>query len=223
MVKETCPVKRIITLIVPALVLVPSLVLLAVGPRSSATMPSGLPAASREADSLATRLPNVQLRTQANETVRFYDDLVKGKTVLINFMFTGCTTLCPRTTENLAKIQQALGDHVGRDIFIVSISVDPQTDTPAVLEEYAERFHTKPGWTFVTGKEADIALLRRQLGVADDDEGKARHTGMLIYGSDVNGNWGATPIMRSASSVARTILRLVGRTSSSAAGGDSGS
>jgi protein SCO1/2 len=202
-------VKRVIAFIGAALVLIPLLVLVAVGPRSSGTMVSG-------------RFPNVRLRTQSNETVRFYDDLVKGKVVLINFMFTSCTTLCPRSTENLVKIQQALGEHAGRDVFMVSISVDPQTDTPAVLKEYAERFHTKPGWTFVTGKAADIALLQRQLGVVDNDDGKAQHTGMLIYGSDVSGSWGATPIMLSASSVAHNVLRLVGPATSSAAGGGSG-
>jgi len=214
-------VKRAITLMVPALAIVSTLMLLAVGPRSYWTMASGRPAAARKANSLATHFPNVRLRTQSNETVRFYDDLVKGKVVLINFMFTSCTTLCPRSTENLVKIQQALGEHAGRDVFMVSISVDPQTDTPAVLKEYAERFHTKPGWTFVTGKSADIDLLQRQLGVVDNDDGKAQHTGMLIYGSDVNGSWGATPIMLSASSVARTVLRLVGPATSPATGGGS--
>jgi protein SCO1 len=216
-------VKKLITFIVPALVLVPSLVLVAVGPRASVTMAPGQPVAARTTDSLAAHFPNVPLRTQGNETVRFYDDLVKGKVVLINFMFTSCTTLCPRSTENLVKVQQALGDHAGRDVFMVSISVDPQTDTPAVLKEYSERFHTKPGWTFVTGKAADIDRLQRGLGVVDIDDGRAQHTGMLIYGNDATGSWGATPIMLSAPSVAHRVLRLVGPAASSTASGDSGS
>jgi protein SCO1/2 len=194
-----------ILLTVPVLLLVA-----AAGLRWPAPMASARTAgAVRNASSLIAHFPNVRLRTQENRDVRFYDDLIKGKVVLLNFMFTSCTTLCPRSTENLVKVQQALGDHAGRDVFMVSISVDPQTDTPAVLKEYGERFHTKPGWTFVTGKAADIDLLQRQLGVFDNDEGKAQHTGMLIYGSEATGSWAAMPIMLTPTSVARNVLRLV--------------
>jgi protein SCO1/2 len=157
---------------------------------------------------LAEHFPNVRLRTQDNRDVRFYDDLVKVKVVLINFMFTTCTSLCPRSTANLVQLQQVLGDHAGRDVFLVSISVDPHHDTPAVLKRYAEQYHTGPGWTFVTGSREDVDLIRRGLGVRDNDD-LSQHTGMLIYGNEAFGRWASTPVMQSPTTLAAIVLRVV--------------
>ena len=165
-------------------------------------------AQSAPSSRLARHFPNVPLRTQDNRDVRFYDDLVKGKVVLINFMFTTCTSLCPRSTANLVKVQELLGDHADRDVFLVSISVDPDHDTPAVLKRYAERYHTRPGWTFVTGKRADVDLIRRGLGVRDNDD-RSQHTGMLIYGNEAFGRWASTPVMQSPATLASIVLRVV--------------
>jgi len=154
-------------------------------------------------------VPNVLLRTQHGATVRFYDDLVKGKVVLINFFFTSCTTICPRTTDNLKKVQTALGEHLGRDVVMISMSVDPRADTPAVLERYSERYGAKPGWYFVTGRMEDINLVRRRLGVNRDGGDKTQHTGLLVYGNDATGQWAATPAMADPAVIARSVLRLV--------------
>jgi protein SCO1/2 len=156
---------------------------------------------------LADHFPNVRLRTQRREEVRFYDDLVKGKAVLISFMFTSCTAQCPRETANLAKLQRVLGAHAGRDLFLISISVDPAHDTPPVLQRYADTFGAKPDWTFATGRAADVARIQRQLGAYPRDG--SPHTGMLIYGNEAKGWWAATPIMQSAESLARIVLRVV--------------
>ena len=165
-------------------------------------------AQSAPSSRLARHFPNVLLRTQDNRDVRFYDDLVKGKAVLINFMFTTCTSLCPRSTANLVKVQELLGDHADRDVFLVSISVDPDHDTPAVLKRYAERYHARPGWTFVTGKREDVDLIRRGLGVRDNDD-QSQHTGMLIYGNEAFGRWASTPVMQSPATLASIVLRVV--------------
>ena len=165
-------------------------------------------AQSAPSSRLARHFPNVPLRTQDNRDVRFYDDLVKGKVVLINFMFTTCTSLCPRSTANLVKVQELLGDYADRDVFLVSISVDPDHDTPAVLKRYAERYHTRPGWTFVTGKREDVDLIRRGLGVRDNDD-QSQHTGMLIYGNEAFGRWASTPVMQSPATLAAIVLRVV--------------
>ena len=157
---------------------------------------------------LARRFPNVTLRTQDNQPVRFYDDVVKGKkVVVINFMFTTCTSLCPRETANLANFHHALGAHAGRDVFLSSITVDPENDTPAALKRYAERFHAGPGWTFLTGRAADIELIQRRLGAFPRDG--TPHTGMAIYGNEATGSWSATPIIRNGAGMARIVLRLV--------------
>ena len=154
-------------------------------------------------------IPNVPLRTQHGTAVRFYDDLVKGKVALINFFFTSCTTICPRTTDNLKKVQTALGEHLGRDVVMISMSVDPRADTPAMLEQYASRYGTKPGWYFVTGRMEDINLVRRRLGVNRDGGDKTQHTGLLVYGNDATGQWAATPAMADPAVIARSVLRLV--------------
>ena len=165
---------------------------------------------------LKDHFPNVTLRTQDNQQVRFYDDLVRGKVVLINYMFTTCTELCPRATASLAGFQEALGDHAGRDVFMISISVDPEHDTPAVLKEYAQRFHARPGWTFLTGKAVDIELIQRGLGAYPTD-GTA-HTGMAIYGNETSGSWSATPIIQNSAGMARIVLRLVEPTAATGGG-----
>ncbi len=175
----------------------------------AATAIGGRPVgAGLKAGPSARYFPNVSLRTQDNQDVRFYDDLVKGKIVMINFMFTSCTTLCPRSTENLVKVQQALGDRVGREIFLISVSVDPKHDTPAVLKRYAERFHTGPGWTFVTGKSDDIILIQQKLGEYEKDGDKTQHTGMVIYGNEATNTWTGMPVTLNAASMARSVLRL---------------
>jgi protein SCO1/2 len=154
------------------------------------------------------RFPNVGVRTQDGTPLRFYDDLVKGKVVLINFMFTRCTTVCPAGTANLCGVQQTLGVHAGCDVFLVSVTVDPEHDTPAVLKRYAERFHTRAGWTFVTGAAADIDLLRTRLGSGGSDD-PSDHTGMMVYGNDRSGSWAMMPVMLRPAVIARSVLRLL--------------
>lgn len=179
------------------------------GLRWPGSLPFGRQASTNSpAGKLAHHFPNVRLWTQDNREVRFYDDLVKGRVVMINFMFTTCTSLCPRSTANLVKVQQALGDHAGRDVFVISISVDPEHDTPAVLKQYAEEYQIKPGWTLVTGKRADIDRIRQGLGVKDNDD-LSQHTGMLIYGNEPFAQWASTPVMQSPGSIARIVMRLV--------------
>jgi protein SCO1/2 len=156
---------------------------------------------------IATHFPNIPLRTQDGRRVRFYDDLVRGKVVTINFMFTSCTEQCPLTTANLRRLQQALGAHAGRDVFQVSVSIDPAHDDPPALREYASRFGAGPGWTFATGSAADVIDLQARLGMPRRDG--ELHTGMLVYGNEPKGRWAATPIMQPAQSLARIILRVV--------------
>jgi len=154
-------------------------------------------------------VPNVPLRTQSGTSVRLYDELVKGKVVLINFFFTSCTSICPTTTANLKKVETRLGAHLGRDVVMISISVDPETDTPAVLEGYARRYRTSAGWYFLTGTRQDIDLVRRRLGVNQDGDNKNQHTGMLIYGSEPKRRWAATPATSDPEIIARSVLRLL--------------
>jgi len=113
----------------------------------------------------ADYFPNVPLITQDGTTVRFYDDLLKGKKVAINLIYTSCKDECPLETARLVQVQQLLGDRVGKDVFFYSISIDPTRDTPEMLKAYAEKFHVGPGWLFLTGNEDDIKLVAKKLGL----------------------------------------------------------
>jgi protein SCO1/2 len=139
----------------------------------------------------ANYFPNVPLTTQAGTTVRFYDDLLKDKIVVIDLIYTHCQDLCPLETARLAQVQQLLGDRVGKDIFFYSISIDPERDTPAELRAYAEKFHAKPGWLFLTGKPEDIELISKKLGLYSDPDPANRdgHTPYVLLGNEATGQW----------------------------------
>jgi protein SCO1 len=139
----------------------------------------------------AQYFPNVELQTHEGATVRFYDDLLKGKAVAINTVYTSCSNECPLETARLAEVQRLLGERVGRDVQFYSISIEPQFDTPAVLKGYAQKFGVGKGWTFLTGKPADVELVTRRLGLARNaDRGsKDGHAPVLMLGIEPTGQW----------------------------------
>lgn len=133
--------------------------------------------------------PNIALTTQDGARVRFFDDLIKDKVVLVNFIYTHCTDSCPMETARLLEVQQLLGDRLGKDIFFYSISIDPVHDTPATLKAYAAAWHTGPGWTFLTGADDDVTRLRQKLGVYEPDRKKQDHGTSLVIGNQQTGRW----------------------------------
>jgi protein SCO1 len=139
----------------------------------------------------ADYFPNVPLITQHGTVVRFYDDLLKGKAVAVNLIYTRCSANCPLETARLAQIQRLLGDRVGKEIFFYSISIDPRHDTPEVLKAYAERFHAGPGWLFLTGQEEDIRLVSAKLGLSSRIDAATRdgHMPSLMIGNEPTGEW----------------------------------
>ena len=130
---------------------------------------------------------DVELINQDGKKVRFYSDVLKGRTVIVNAFFTSCTSVCPPMNRNMEKIQEALGDRVGRDVFLVSMTVDPETDTPARMKEYAKKFHAGSGWIFLTGKKENLDWALYKLGqyVASKDD----HQTVLIIGNEPTGLW----------------------------------
>lgn len=137
----------------------------------------------------ADYFPNIPLVNQDGKTLRFHDDMIAGKVVMINFMYATCHDACPLETAKLRQVQEALGERVGREIFMYSISIAPEHDTPAVLKAYMEKFSVGPGWQFLTGKEADINLLRRKLGLYEEGEARTDHTMNMIVGNEATGVW----------------------------------
>jgi protein SCO1/2 len=136
------------------------------------------------------RFPNTELITQDGKVVHFYDDLIKGKIVAIDLMYTTCQYACPLETARMAQVQKILGDRVGKDIFFYSISIDPEHDTPEVLRAYMEKFHVGPGWTFLTGKKEEITYLSKRLGLYYDPSVNADgHVAYLLIGNEETGQW----------------------------------
>ncbi|HYG79419.1 MAG TPA: SCO family protein [Pyrinomonadaceae bacterium] len=153
------------------------------GPAESAT---GATARGTVAPS-SLRIPDAVVYNQNGRRLNFYTDLVKGKVVAINFIFTTCTTICPPLTATFRRVQSELGEHMGRDIELISVSVDPVTDTPARLFDFAAKFKAGPGWTFVTGDQAEIDSLLQAFGVAVAD--KNDHTPTILIGNDATSYW----------------------------------
>ncbi len=134
---------------------------------------------------------NITLTTQDGKNVRFYDDLLKGKSVAINIIYTSCTDECPLETARMSEVQRLLGPRMGRDIMFYSISIDPEHDTPAVLKDYAKKFGVGPGWLFLTGKKEDITALTKKLGLSrtSDLANRDGHASSLMLGHEPSGQW----------------------------------
>jgi protein SCO1 len=154
--------------------------------------------------------PNIGLVTHEGKRVRFYDDLIKDKIVVINMMYADCEGVCPGITSNLVSVQKILGDRVGRDIFIYSITLKPEQDTPKVLKDYSKMHGTQPGWWFLTGKPGDTELLRRKLGFVDPDpdidKDKSQHIGNIRYGNEALQQWAACPGLARPEWIVESIL-----------------
>src|SRR5215467_6592973 len=166
------------------------------------------PAAADNSRWGANYFPNVILTTQDGTKVRFYDDVLKGKIVVIDLIYTHCVDACPLETARLAQVQKMLGDRIGKDIFFYSISIDPNRDTPKVLKEYAEKYHAGPGWTFLTGKKSDIDLISKKLGLYSEPDPSNRdgHTPSVLVGNEPSGQW----IRNSATDNPRFLANMIG-------------
>jgi protein SCO1/2 len=140
-----------------------------------------------ESAAAAKYFTDVELLDQDGKKVRFYSDVLKGKTVVVNAFFTSCTSVCPPMNRNMEKIQEVLGDRVGRDVFLVSITVDPEVDTPTRLKEYAQKFHARKGWVFLTGKKENLDWALYKLG--QYVEQKDDHKTIFIIGNEPTGLW----------------------------------
>jgi protein SCO1/2 len=153
--------------------------------------------------------PNLVLTTHGGKKVRFYDDLVKDKIVIFNFMYAKCEGICMPITMNLVKLQKLLGNRVGRDIFMYSLTLKPEEDTPMKLAHYAHMHKVGPGWKFLTGKPEDIETLRRKLGYVDPDpevdKVKSNHIGVIKYGNEPLERWGGCPAMSKPTWIAKTL------------------
>ena len=151
------------------------------------------PSPSLPGASHAEHFTNAVLLTHDGRQVRFYDDLIRGKTVVMNMMYAECEDKCPLATHNLIEVHRLLGDRVGRDVHMYSLTLKPEHDRPAVLKEYVAAHGVPPGWTFLTGDAADLDLIRRRIGFYERDpqrdQDTVRHTNMVRIGNESLSRW----------------------------------
>jgi protein SCO1/2 len=146
-----------------------------------------LPEVHAERIEFAKPIPDVEVVDHEGRRLRFHSDLIRGKTVIVNAVYTNCTNICPLLGKTFGKLQTSLGDRLGRDVFLISISRDPENDTPESLAAWRKRYGAKPGWIFVTGKKEAIDTVLEQL--TGDRSYKGGHSAIAILGDDATGIW----------------------------------
>lgn len=183
----------------------------AVGTSGKAPVSGGEPTQSDLARRRIQRLhlPNVPLFTHEGKRVLFYDDLIKGKIVTLNFFFAKCDEICPRVTANLAKVQKLLGADLGRKLFMYSFTLKPEEDDVNAIKHFREMYGARPGWTFLTGDAENMEKIRKGIGFSYPDpaidKDKTQHIGNVRYGNEPLMLWAACPGMAHAEFVAESI------------------
>jgi protein SCO1 len=166
---------------------------------------------------VSDRIPNVVLTTHEGKPIRFYDDVVKGNRIGVNFMYTVCKGICPGMTTNILKVREQMAEKGFTDFTFVSISLEPEVDNPEQLRNYMKAYEieNKPGlpkWIFLTGKIEDVDAIRRALGAYDLDEEVdadiTQHGGMITYGNDRTGWWNAVAALMEPKLITPAIMRL---------------
>jgi protein SCO1/2 len=187
---------------------VPRPAVAAAGDTAAATFAPETPASARSRIQ-QRHLPNIPLVTHEGKEVRFYDDLIKGKVVTLNFFYALCGDVCPAVTANLAEVQKLLGDQVGREVFMYSFTLKPEADDVLAIQNYRDNFGAGPGWTFLTGQPDDLEKLRRAIGFTNPnpvlDKDTTQHIGNVRYGNEPLMLWAACPGMAKPSFIAESI------------------
>ncbi len=163
------------------------------------------PAAAPEPLAISA-IPDVRLVDQNGHKVRFYTDLVQGKTVAVNFVFTTCSTICTPQGARFAELRKLLGNRAGQDIHLISVSIDPETDTAPKLKAWSEKLGGGPGWTLVTGEKDEVVRLLKSLGAFDVDI--KRHTPSVLLGNDRERRWTRAYSLAPAAQIIRLLDRL---------------
>jgi Uncharacterized protein SCO1/SenC/PrrC, involved in biogenesis of respiratory and photosynthetic systems len=150
---------------------------------------------------------DVELTNQNGEKMRLYSDLIAGKTVVVNSFYTTCVGVCPIMAGTFKRIQTALGDHIGKDLILISVTVDPETDTPARLRDYAKSMSAKPGWYFLTGKKENVEAALHKLGLLVD--GKENHKAVIVIGNEPKGVWKKAFGLASSEDIVKMVQEVV--------------
>jgi len=150
---------------------------------------------------------DLPLRTQDGREVRFFSDVLQGRVVVLSSFYTGCHGVSPRQGQVLSQLQDLLGDRLGKDVSIVSITVDPENDTVEKVSEYAEQFKPRPGWVFLTGKPENVDWINYKLG--QRVENLEEHAGIYMLGNVTTALWMKVPFHAMASDLYFQVQKLL--------------
>lgn len=194
-----------------AALLAAALVTCAAAPAARAQRPE------RAVEQARSYFTDTELVNQDGETMRFYSDLLQGKVVVIDSMFTTCSAICPVLGQKMQRLQEAAGDRLGEDVHLISITVDPKVDTPAKLRAYGERFEAKEGWYFLTGSPDNVGRVLAKLGYAVED--KDNHSTIVLMGNEKTGLWKKTNGLSSTDQLVELFRGVLEDSGEQAAGG----
>lgn len=152
------------------------------------------------------KIPDVEVLDQDGRRVRFYSDLIKDRVVVISFFFTSCTLMCPMQGRTLAGLQAGLGGRLGRDVFFISVSRDPEQDSPERLRRWGAAYGAGPGWALVTGEKGTMTSLLRDF--TGESAGRETHAPTLLIGNDRAGVWAEAEGFSSPAAVIKVIDRV---------------
>ena len=135
---------------------------------------------------------DLELVTQNGEEVRFFTDVLKDKVVLINFVFTHCQDACPLITQKLLSTRDLLGEEVSARVHFISISIDPERDTPAALQSFMTKFKVPTdNWVFLTGEKQNVEHIVKKLGQYNDNV--EEHSTLILAGNVNKRHWVKIP------------------------------
>jgi protein SCO1/2 len=132
-------------------------------------------------------LKDLELRDQDGRTRRLASDVVGDKLVAMTFVYSSCTTICPIYSALFSEIQNRLGDRLGREVVLVTLTLDPTTDVPLRLKREAAKYRAKPGWTYLTGDKRNVEQVLRGLDAYFADF--TQHPPMALIGDGRTGTW----------------------------------
>ena len=155
-------------------------------------------------------MPDPKLVNQEGDKVHLYSDLMKGRVVALSFIFTSCPTVCATIGINLGQLQSELRPFQGKEISLISITIDLENDTPAKLKEWGRQFHAAPGWSFLTGGKTEINELLKKLEVLTPDI--RAHTPFMLIVNDRTGQWTRVNVLETPPQmIAEKLRQLVAR------------
>ena len=161
-------------------------------------------------DGTQVLIPNVRVFDHEGRQVRFYSDLIKNKVVLLSFFFTSCGTVCPTQAGKLARLQSRLGERLGKDVFLISVSMNPVVDTPGKLRSWSKALGARPGWTFVSSTAAGMNTMLRAF-TGNGPGPKEGHGSLVFLGNDKTGEWFSVEGLSETDELAQLLIGLVSR------------